>query len=111
VWVCSCRRLITRVTFAIDLCARPRGVFYEREYAVSCKFSDVCLMSVCLFYLAVNFSTNSVLQSYHLGLQRCCFSNPSRLKLQEMAAGNFQMDQIRRSIGYIAYKFLSLRGR
>jgi hypothetical protein len=70
----------------------------------------VCLMSVSLFYLAVNFF-HKLLQSYHLGLQRCYFSNPSRLKLQEMATGNFQMEQIRRSIRYIAYKFLSLRGR
>jgi hypothetical protein len=71
----------------------------------------VCVFDVCLLVLSCCKFFHKLLQSYHLGLQRCYFSNPSRLKLQEMDTGNFQMEQIRRSIRYIAYKFLSLRGR
>jgi len=67
----------------------------------------VCLLSVSLFYLAVKFSTNSVLQSYLLGLERCYFSIPSRRKLQEMATRNFQVEQIRLPIGYRDFKYLS----
>jgi hypothetical protein len=82
------------------------SILYPVSLAM-CVFA-VCL-SVSLFYLAVKFSTNSVLQSYLLGLERCYFSNPSRRKLQEMAAGNFQVEQIRLSIGYRDFKFLTLR--
>jgi len=70
----------------------------------------VCLLSVSLLHLAVKVPTNSVLLAVvPSGVRAMLLFNPSRQKLQELATGNFQVEQIRRSIGYGDLKSLSTR--